>query len=509
MKSVTELAGWVALKEHAASMQILTLNDLYQNSPDRHATFVVNDDRITLDFSNQRINASTIDLLLNIADERALREKIYHLMQGGRVNQSEQQPALHTALRAGEGQSIVIDGKDIMPDILQTRKKMQLICEQIRSGSWLGYTGKAINTVIHIGIGGSELGPRFCMKALTNDVTPHLAFHFISDADPEAFSMTVAMLNPETTLFIVASKSFTTQETLYNMQKAMEWVGLAHVKNHFIAVTEHEARAKFYGIHHVLPIWRWIGGRYSACSAINLITTIAIGYEKFSEILDGAHKMDLHFRDTDFRNNLPVLLALIGIWNNNFLFITQLLVLAYTKHLEYFIPYIQQLDMESNGKSVDIHGRAINYSTGPIVWGGLGMQAQHSYYQLLSQGTHRVTLDLITLKSNEHELIHEAFLSKKLALVHGVSEDQNPLGYIPGNVPLTHISLADCSPMTIGELIALYEHKVYVQSVIWDINPFDQQGVESSKRSRLAVITQPNVLSDAAIDVEPIAGCSI
>jgi len=234
-----------------------------------------------------------------------------------------------------------------------------------------------------------------------------------------------------------------------------------------------------------LPIWEWVGGRYSACSAINLITAIAIGFEQFSEFLLGANKMDRHFQETPLQANLPVMLGLLGIWNTNFLSIQNLLILTYSTYLEYFVPYIQQLDMESNGKSIDNQGRSVNHNTSPIVWGGLGNRAQHSYYQLLCQGTHKVSLDFITLKTNEDQLIHEMCMTKKHVLTHGIIQENKPEGYIPGNTPLNHITLTNCSPASIGELIGLYEHKIYVQSVIWNINPFDQPGVESSKQSAL------------------------
>ncbi|HEN5512449.1 TPA: glucose-6-phosphate isomerase, partial [Legionella pneumophila] len=292
----------------------------------------------------------------------------------------------------------------------------------------------------------------------------------------------IAKINPQTTLFIVSSKSFTTKETLLNARKAFAlYEDTASIDQHFIAVTAHPERAYQMGIKTVLPIWDWVGGRFSFCSAVNLITAIAIGYEQFVELLAGAHDIDTHVQFTDFKNNIPVLMALIGIWNNNFLNIHNLLILTYSKKLEYFVPYVQQLDMESNGKSIDVNGRMVDYATGPIVWGGLGNQAQHSYFQLLCQGTHRCVGDFITLKTNDEHEINSMCHYKMKVLSEGIQTIENPYGYIPGNMPMNHLILSDCSPYTLGALVALYEHKIFVQSVIWNINPFDQPGIESAK----------------------------
>ena len=484
MKQLTELDSWIALKKHAESMQFSTLCDLHQTMPSRQKQLTVTTCNIDIDFSNQRINDSTLELLITLANERELQEKIMHLMQGNTVNPDENRPALHTALRTQSLEPIIVNGQDIIPDILNTREIMRLLSEQIRNGLWTGFSGKPITDIVNVGIGGSDLGAKLCVNALTDYAAKHLNYHFISDADPYAFSSAVMHLKPETTLFIISSKSFTTEETLYNTQKAIEWLGKeTPIGNHMIAITAHRERAQRLGISHILPIWDWIGGRYSACSAINLITAIAIGFEQFEELLIGANAMDQHFQHAEFTINLPVLLGLIGIWNTNFLSIHTLLLLTYSKYLEFFVPYIQQLDMESNGKSFNNQGRAVNHMTSPIIWGGLGNQAQHSYYQLLCQGTHKVAVDFITLKTHENELIHDMYMAKKWILTHGISDETNPKGYIPGNTPLNHINLVNCSPASIGSLIALYEHKIYVQSVIWDINPFDQPGVDSAKRA--------------------------
>ena len=480
-KQLTELPSWTNLTKHAETFRLTTIKELKKNES-RNELLKVSSQSITIDFSHQRINETTIELLLSLAHERQLKEKIDGLMRGDLVNQNEKRPALHTALRSFDKQPILINGQDIIPDIYATRDKMRLIAHQIRTGQWFGFSGKSITDIVNVGIGGSDLGPRFCIKALSEFTLPELNYHFVSDVDPNAFKQAVAKLNPETTLFIISSKSFTTQETLHNAKEALAWLGKpGEIDKHFIAVTANITAAKEFGINTILPIWDWVGGRYSLCSAINLITAIAIGFDEFTELLRGAHDMDQHFKNSRFEKNLPVLLALIGIWNNNFLQIHNLLVLTYSQQLEFFVPYIQQLDMESNGKSIDNQGRFVNHATGPIIWGGLGNQAQHSYYQLLCQGTHRLTADFIITRQFANHVINQISKTKQKILTEGITEPLKHDGYIPGNIPVNNISMNTCSPFAIGSLIALYEHKIYTQSVIWDINPFDQPGVESAK----------------------------
>ncbi|MBA3536819.1 MAG: glucose-6-phosphate isomerase [Tatlockia sp.] len=493
MKQLTELRSWIELEKHADSLQLNPYNNFHKNSASRDTQLKFQSEGISIDFSQQRINKTTIELLINLADEQKIKDKIYALIKGYKVNKSENRPALHTALRHFNEQSILVDGHDILPDILATRKKMQSISEQIREGVWLGFSGQPIKDIVNIGIGGSDFGPRFCINALSNYAHANLGFHFVSDADPRAFENTVARLNPETTLFIISSKSFTTKETLFNAKKAYAWFNNdQNMDKHFIAITANIEKAKLFGIDNVLPIWDWVGGRYSLCSAINLITCIAIGYEHFIQLLAGANSMDDHFYSKALHENMPVMMALIGLWNINFLHISSLLLLVYAKQLELLVPYIQQLDMESNGKSIDSFGRSVNHSTGPIVWGGLGNQAQHSYYQLLCQGTHKVAIEFISTEEFNNELINDFCEAKIDVLSEGINSVDNPNGYIPGGIPISHISLPSCSPFSLGALIALYEHKVYVQAAIWNINPFDQPGVESAKRQKSKVSSHVN-----------------
>ena len=476
---------WKSIENHAHSYPLCTPKYLIQSTSTTQQLFNASACNLHIDYTNQHISTETLELLFSLADTCCLQDKIHALTHGDIVNISERKPALHTALRAKSEIPVMVNHQNVMPEIIATRNKMQMIVEQIRAKLWFGFSGKPISDIVNIGIGGSDLGPRFALKALGNLTSKEIRCHFISDADPMSFENAISELSPETTLFIVSSKSFTTQETLYNARKAMDWIGThPHREKHFIAVTADFKKANQFGINTVLPIWDWIGGRYSFCSAINLITAIAIGFDQFSQILAGAHSMDLHFQENDFATNLPVLLALIGIWNNNFLHIHNLLILTYTQSLEKFVPYVQQLDMESNGKSIDNQGKAVNHATGPLVWGGLGNQAQHSYYQLLCQGTHKITADFISLNSFSGEIINNMCDAKIGVLTAGITSKDNQNGYIPGNMPLNHIRIDNYSPFTIGALVALYEHKVFTQSVIWNINPFDQPGVESAKNTR-------------------------
>lgn len=438
---------------------------------------------IKLDISNQRVNPAILDLLSNLAETADLKGRIQALFAGEAVNVSMKLPALHTALRSS-ARNLWVNGEDILKEIAATREKIFDYARQIRSGQWRGFSGKKITDIVNIGIGGSDLGPRFCINALTDFQSADFRYHFISDADPHSFDKVISTLEAESTLFIVSSKSFTTRETLYNARKAMNWLNKpAEMDKHFIAVTANDAKAKSSGFNHILKIWDWVGGRYSTCSAINFITAIAIGEEAFVAFLEGAEEMDDHFKSAPWLENMPVLLALTGIWNINFLKINNLLILNYSSFLNQFVEYIQQLDMESNGKSLDLDGREVRYSTGPIVWGGNGNQAQHSYFQHLCQGRQKVAVDFISVDSMENHLINRICLDKKETLTRGIFDETNIVGFIPGKTPLNHLRMTACDPKTIGALIALYEHKIYTQSVLWRINPFDQPGVDAAKKA--------------------------
>lgn len=476
MSRLEQLNSWSLLCRHAQEMRLTDTEHSRQH-------FKLTSNNIELDFSDQKINQSTLDLLLELAKECQVKQSIYALQNGGLVNYSQHIPALHTALRDKSSKELLVNGRNIIPDVLAVRDQIRTISEWVREGTWLGYSGKPVTSIVNIGMGGSDFGPRFCIDALSELTAEHLDYHFISDADPKSFKNTVKKLNPETTLFIVSSKSFTTYETLYNARKALEWMGNPqHRDKHFIAITANGERAKEFGIANVLLIWDWVGGRYSLCSAINLITSIAIGYDSFSELLAGAYSMDTHFFESELRENMPVMLALLGIWNINFLQASSLLMLVYARQLELLVPYVQQLDMESNGKSISDDGQLLDYGTGPIVWGGVGNHAQHSYYQLLCQSTHKIAADFISMKEYDGEIINSFCNEKIRILSEGSVSAENPHGNIIGGMPINHIRIDSCTPFTLGSLVALYEHKIYVQSVLWGINAFDQPGVESAKR---------------------------
>lgn len=463
---LTQRTIWKSLENHAQSLQ-------YKAALQAHLPAKISTDAISLDFCHQALDNTGLNLLSQLAEECQIPSLITQLVTGAPLNHHA--PALHTVLRSFDKTALLVNEVDIKEDVLAVREQMRLITETIRAGQWLGYSGRPITDVVNLGIGGSMLGPQFCIDALADYSTTALGFHFISDFDNAACQRVLRQLDPETTLFIVSSKSFSTVETLWNANKAKEWgryTGFA--PQHFIAITACSDKAYALGFEQVLPIWSWIGGRFSVCSAINLITCIAVGYEQFIEFLQGASEMDQHFCTAPIQTNLPIMLALLGIWNNNNLKMQNLLILTYAQSLEWFVPYLQQLEMESNGKTMDIQGREVNYATVPIIWGGSGNQAQHSYFQMLSQGTHRLSADLISVGSLDNRVIEQ----HKEALFWDDNEHGNPNHFIPCN----HIQLVDNSPYSIGSLIALYEHKVFVQAMLWNINPFDQPGVERMKK---------------------------
>lgn len=474
---------WKELEHQARQIRLLMLENSSVFSKRKQPDYCISSNNILLDFNHQWINTTILKLLIKLAESCHLPWMINSLMEGNPVNTSENKPALHTATRASAEKCLVVNNQDIIAQVLKEREHMYTVAEQIRKGEWFGYSNKKITDVVNIGVGGSYLGAQFCIGALTDLVTEELQFHFIADVDPNAFKRVVSKLQPETTLFIISSKSFTTQETMANARKAMTWIGQSkEAQRHFIAITAFPTKARELGYQHILTIGDWVGGRFSFCSAINLITCIAIGKEHFSSMLKGAESMDEHFSTTPFSKNLPVILALLGIWNNNFLHIHLLLVLTYAHSFQYFVSYIQQLDMESNGKSIDKEGRAVNYATGPVILGGNATQVQHSYYQLLCQGTHKFAADLLSLDDLSTDPSNQVCLAHREIFTNGFNDENNPLTRIPVNIPINHIRLSDGSPTSIGSIIALYEHKIFVQSVIWNINPFDQPGVDGVKK---------------------------
>ncbi|WP_415897590.1 glucose-6-phosphate isomerase [Neptuniibacter sp. QD72_48] len=509
--SSPESAAWDSLKCHANNMSQSHISTLFTQEPDRFNQFTFEQQELLLDLSKQRITPETKSLLIKLAEEKQLSDWISKLFQGEHVNDSEDRPALHTALRSPANFSIPLAGKNIVTEVHDNLARMEQIVKRIHSGQWRGYTGHSIDTVVNIGVGGSDLGPFMACKALSEN-SPNIArkikVHFVSSMDGSQLADLLDQLNPARTLFIISSKSFTTIDTLANAQTAKEWLKQASnsgseetlVARHFIGVSANPHKVFEWGIpkSNQLEFWDWTGGRYSMWSTIGLPIALKLGMSGFKELLAGAHEMDEHFRITDFEENLPVLLAMVGIWNINFLNINAHAILPYDGRLSHIPAYLEQLEMESNGKSVDRNGNNVNYKTCPILWGEVGTNAQHAFYQLLHQGTEAVMCDFIVSARRYHEtgnseLQHQHQLnlanclaqSRILALgdsvLQGAASAPAYKRY-KGNQPCTTIMLDELTPFTFGQLIALYEHKVFVQSVIWNINPFDQWGVELGKK---------------------------
>ena len=477
LNRLNELAAWQALcQESEAKKYFIGKGEHLVNT-----SHTVSDCGITLNYAMQFIAPEALNTLVTLANESLLQARRDDLFSGKKLNFSENRAVLHTALRAPYEKNLSMLGQSKANDIHASLKQMSAISKDIRTGKWLGVTGKPIKNIINIGIGGSDLAPRMSLEALKPLTDKMLNYFFISDADPSSFQDVCERINIEESLFIVVSKSFATRETLINAQKVIKlFEAGTNIEQHIIAVTMENNKAHFLGIKTILPLWDWVGGRFSLCSAVNLMLMIAIGEPAFKQMLEGAHEMDEHFQSARFKGNMPVLLALLGIFNINMRNINSHSVLVYNSRLKYFSDYLQQLEMESNGKSLNKWGEKIKYKASPIVWGGVGNRAQHAYYQLLVQGTQKVSLDFIFDASREAELVDAYGRNKINILSQGKST--NDWSHIEGKQPLNSISIDELTPYCLGSLVALYEHKVFVQGVIWQINSFDQFGVESAKQ---------------------------
>jgi len=507
--TVTQTNHWKLLRKHAVKTGNLHLSELFEDDPDRFDNYTLSDEQLLLDFSKQRINRQTTELLCSLARESDLSAWIEKLFSGDAINTSEKRAALHTALRLPPGNELIHDGEDIVKDIHKNLARMEEIVTRIHAGQWRGYSGLPVDTIVNIGVGGSDLGPFMASKALADARVPEasrLKIYFVSSMDGSQIADRLGSLNPATTLFILSSKSFTTIDTLSNAKTAMQWLRqasgvsdeLLH-RRHFIGISASGEKMIEWGIppNSRLFFWDWIGGRYSMWSAIGLPIALEIGMQGFRQMLAGAHTMDRHFRGAPFEQNLPVMLAMVGIWNINFLNIRAHAILPYDGRLSHLPAYLEQLEMESNGKSVDRNGIDVDYNTCPILWGEIGPNAQHAFYQLLHQGTESVMCDfVVTARRYQHsgspELQQQHTLtlanclaqSRILALGDRVIDGDVTAPFFKryrGNQPSTTILLDELTPYAFGQLIALYEHKVFVQSVIWGINPFDQWGVELGK----------------------------
>lgn len=515
---LTDRTEWKALEKHYQQVKDLTMRELFQSDPSRSSRFSMAAGDLFLDYSKNRINRETMKLLLELPEKLGLRQAIDDMFDGVKINRTEDRAVLHVALRAPEEVAIKVDEEDVVPSVHKVLKRMGEFACNVRSGRWRGYSGKAIRNVINIGIGGSDLGPAMATEALRAYAEPGLKVEFISNVDGTHFAETVRDLDPAETLFIICSKTFTTQETLTNAHSARAWclTGLKDeeaIAAHFVAVSTNAKDVAEFGINpeNMFEFWDWVGGRYSLCSAIGLALMIAIGPEHFSEMLKGFRIMDLHFFNNAFNENMPVILALLGIWYNNFFGAQSYAVLPYDQYLERFPAYLQQLDMESNGKSVDRYGRRVNYQTGPIVWGEAGTNGQHAFYQLIHQGTKMIPADFIGFCTSHNPLrdhhlkLMANFVAQPEALAfgktpaevkaEGVDDNLVPFKSFSGNKPTNTILAQRLTPSVLGQLIALYEHKIFVQGQIWDIFSFDQWGVELGKvlaKKILLELSQPD-----------------
>ncbi|HBE3466916.1 TPA: glucose-6-phosphate isomerase [Escherichia coli] len=515
MKNInpTQTAAWQALQKHFDEMKDVTIADLFAKDGDRFSKFSATfDAQMLVDYSKNRITEETLAKLQDLAKECDLAGAIKSMFSGEKINRTENRAVLHVALRNRSNTPILVDGKDVMPEVNAVLEKMKTFSEAIISGEWKGYTGKAITDVVNIGIGGSDLGPYMVTEAL-RPYKNHLNMHFVSNVDGTHIAEVLKKVNPETTLFLVASKTFTTQETMTNAHSARDWFLKAagdekHVAKHFAALSTNAKAVGEFGIDtaNMFEFWDWVGGRYSLWSAIGLSIVLSIGFDNFVELLSGAHAMDKHFSTTPAEKNLPVLLALIGIWYNNFFGAETEAILPYDQYMHRFAAYFQQGNMESNGKYVDRNGKVVDYQTGPIIWGEPGTNGQHAFYQLIHQGTKMVPCDFIAPAithnplSDHHQKLLSNFFAQTEALAFGKSrevveqeyrdqgKDPATLDYVvpfkvfEGNRPTNSILLREITPFSLGALIALYEHKIFTQGVILNIFTFDQWGVELGKQ---------------------------
>ncbi|MDC5847680.1 glucose-6-phosphate isomerase [Vibrio europaeus] len=524
----TQTQAWNALTVHFESAQDMDLKDLFaQDSArfDKFSTRFGND--ILIDYSKNLINEETMKHLFALANETELKAAIEAMFSGEAINQTEGRAVLHTALRNRSNKPVMVGGEDVMPAVNAVLEKMKSFTERVIGGEWKGYTGKAITDVVNIGIGGSDLGPYMVTEALA-PYTNHLNLHFVSNVDGTHIVETLKKVNPETTLFLVASKTFTTQETMTNAHSARDWFlesagDEAHVAKHFAALSTNASAVSEFGIDtdNMFEFWDWVGGRYSLWSAIGLSIALAVGYDNFIELLDGAHEMDNHFASTELESNIPVILALVGLWYNNFHGAESEAILPYDQYMHRFAAYFQQGNMESNGKYVDRGGNAVTYQTGPIIWGEPGTNGQHAFYQLIHQGTKLIPCDFIApaLSHNpagdHHQKLMSNFFAQTEALAFGKdeatvkaefakagkSEEEAatlaPFKVFEGNRPTNSILVKQITPRSLGNLIAMYEHKIFAQGVIWNIFSFDQWGVELGKQ--LANQILPELADESAI----------
>ncbi len=524
----TSTTAWKELEAYFKTFKGTQMKDLFASDPKRFEKYSVKFEDILVDFSKNIVDDHALALLMKLAKECGLKDAITSQFTGERINKTENRPVLHTALRNRGNNPVFVDGKDVMPDVHGVLEQMKMFSESIISGSWKGYTGKPITDIVNIGIGGSDLGPLMVTEALKHYRKDNIKLHFVSNVDGTHIAETLKLVNPETTLFIIASKTFTTQETMTNAESARDWF-LAKagdpefVKNHFVALSTNAKEVAAFGIdtRNMFGFWDWVGGRYSLWSAIGLSIACAIGFENFIELLEGAYAMDKHFEETEFERNIPVILATIGIWYNNFYGAETEAILPYDQYMHRFAAYFQQGNMESNGKSVDRNGKKVSYQTGPILWGEPGTNGQHAFYQLIHQGTKMIPCDFMAPAishnpiGDHHPKLLANFFAQTGALMLGKTAAQVeaelkaagksqaeidellPFMIFEGNIPTNSILFKKLTPRTLGSLIAMYEQKIFVQGIIWNIFSFDQWGVQLGKQ--LANIILPELEGDEPV----------
>ncbi|KAA8485829.1 glucose-6-phosphate isomerase [Arcticibacter tournemirensis] len=508
----TETKSYQYLTDHFIEISEKHLRDLFKEDPHRYEKFSLKFNEILLDYSKNRIDETTIALLIQLAKECGLKEAIEAMFTGEVINETEGRAVLHTALRNQWNEPVKVDGVDVMPEVNEVLRKMEQFSNSVISGEWKGYTGKTITDIVNIGIGGSDLGPVMVTEAL-KAYKNHLNLHFVSNVDGTHIAETLKKVKAESTLFLIASKTFTTQETMANAHTARNWflqegASDSDVAKHFAALSTNEKAVAAFGIDtkNMFGFWDWVGGRYSLWSAIGTSIALGIGFDNFKALLSGAHAMDRHFRETEFEQNIPVILALLGVWYNNFFEAESQAILPYDQYMHRFAAYFQQGDMESNGKYIDRNGQRVNYETGPIIWGEPGTNGQHAFYQLIHQGTKLIPADFIAPAQSHnpvgthHTLLLSNFFAQTEALMNGKTEEEvvaelkasgkseeevaalAPFKVFEGNRPTNSILVKKVSPETLGSLIAMYEHKIFVQGIIWNVFSFDQWGVELGKQ---------------------------
>jgi glucose-6-phosphate isomerase len=525
--ALTSTASFRALESHAADAKNWQLRQLFAADAQRFPKLTVDAAGLFLDYSKNRLDATTIGLLLDLARERGVEARRNAMFAGEKINLTEHRAVLHTALRLPRDKVLTVDGQNVTADVHAVLERVKDFTDRVRSGAWLGHSGKPITDIVNIGIGGSDLGPKMAVLALRSYAHPRLKMHFVSNVDGHDMDAVLAQVNPETTLFIVASKTFVTAETMLNAGTARAWflrsAAEEHLARHFVAVSTNTEAVRAFGIDpaNMFPFWDWVGGRYSVWSSIGLSVALAVGFGYFSDFLAGAHAMDEHFRTAPLEQNMPVLLAMVGFWNRQFLGAASLSIAPYHQDLSRFPAYLQQLDMESNGKRVTTGGAAVDTPTCPVVWGECGTNAQHAYFQLLHQGTDVTPIDFIAALRATHDLAghhdsllancfaqSEAFMTGKTAdevradlqaqkLPEAEIEALVPHKTFPGNRPSNTILMEQLTPTALGALIALYEHKTFVQGVLWDVNSFDQWGVELGK------VLAKNIHAELTGEIQP------